>query len=373
MAATDIVTARRTLAATASETTSPDAPLRRPQPAGDWWSFPTGSAPIAAGKAEPGRAGGRDPRRARGNRRDLVRLQRQRLRTAEREPEDRDCRQRHRRDARPDAARFRGILHRLRQPRAVAAVSLPRRRWSGFRAATSPAICASTGNSRALWRRCCRRHDLVWVHDYHLIPLAEELRRLGLAAADRVFPAHAVSGRRDAARCCRTIASLSRRCAPTIWSGSRRYPTWTASATICCAGAVARNSGDGALPGLRPGRAGRGVSDRDRCRRDRGAGGESGRSVAAHAAAARQHPRPGADDRRRPAGLFEGAAGAVRGLFPPARTLSAKRAAARYSCRSRRRRARRFPNTRRSARAWKPPPATSTAASPSSTGRRCAI
>jgi hypothetical protein len=49
--------------------------------------------------------------------------------------------------------------------------------WSS-RGAISPAICASIKCLRKDWRQCCRQ-DLVWVHDYHLIPLGEELRKLG--------------------------------------------------------------------------------------------------------------------------------------------------------------------------------------------------
>ncbi len=56
--------------------------------------------------------------------------------------------------------------------------------------------------------------DLVWVHDYHLIPLADELRRLERPQHDRVFPAHPVPGRRSAAalaeppRACRGAVRL---------------------------------------------------------------------------------------------------------------------------------------------------------------------
>ncbi len=29
------------------------------------------------------------------------------------------------------------------------------------------------------YRRCCGIDDIIWVHDYHLIPLAQELRKRG--------------------------------------------------------------------------------------------------------------------------------------------------------------------------------------------------
>ena len=36
--------------------------------------------------------------------------------------------------------------------------------------------------------------DVIWVHDYHLIPLARELRSLGGQEPDRLLPAHPVAG-----------------------------------------------------------------------------------------------------------------------------------------------------------------------------------
>ncbi len=41
-------------------------------------------------------------------------------------------------------------------------------------------------------RPLLRPDDVIWVHDYHLFPLGEELRRLGVAQSHRVLPAHAI-------------------------------------------------------------------------------------------------------------------------------------------------------------------------------------
>ena len=39
---------------------------------------------------------------------------------------------------------------------------------------------ASTAGSRAYLQPMLRPDDIIWVHDYHLIPLAAELRKLGV-------------------------------------------------------------------------------------------------------------------------------------------------------------------------------------------------
>ncbi len=45
--------------------------------------------------------------------------------------------------------------------------------WRNFRAAISPAICASTSILPTSWYKVLKPDDIVWVHDYHLIPLAK--------------------------------------------------------------------------------------------------------------------------------------------------------------------------------------------------------
>ena len=51
--------------------------------------------------------------------------------------------------------------------------------WPTSTPATSAATGASTSCSRASCCRCCAPTTSIWVHDYHLIPLAAELRALG--------------------------------------------------------------------------------------------------------------------------------------------------------------------------------------------------
>ena len=44
---------------------------------------------------------------------------------------------------------------------------------------------------------CCKPDDIVWVHDYHLIPLAKMLRERGHQQPHRILPACAVSAAGD--------------------------------------------------------------------------------------------------------------------------------------------------------------------------------
>ena len=89
------------------------------------------------------------------------------------------ARQDHLHRHRPRQGRPPGILQRLRQPGALADPALSRRSRRISRVAICPAICGSTTTSPASCTRCCKPDDLVWVHDYHLMPLAKALRDLG--------------------------------------------------------------------------------------------------------------------------------------------------------------------------------------------------
>src|SRR6201984_2902643 len=40
-------------------------------------------------------------------------------------------------------------------------------------------MCGSTNGSRRKWKNLLQPEDIVWVHDYHLMPLAKELRNSG--------------------------------------------------------------------------------------------------------------------------------------------------------------------------------------------------
>ena len=39
-----------------------------------------------------------------------------------------------------------------------------------------------------------RRDDIIWVHDYHFIPMARVLARAGLRQPDRLFHAYSLAG-----------------------------------------------------------------------------------------------------------------------------------------------------------------------------------
>ena len=82
-------------------------------------------------------------------------------------------------DRRPAQGRLSGILQRLRQPGVVADPALPARPRGIHRAAICRAISASTNTSPAIWTRCSSPTTSIWVHDYHLIPLAKALRERG--------------------------------------------------------------------------------------------------------------------------------------------------------------------------------------------------
>jgi hypothetical protein len=148
-------------------------------------------------KGEPRRAGGGDPRCARRNRRVVVRVQRQHHRAPERRAETGHIRQGHRRDARSDAARLRGILRRLRQSRAVAAVPLPAvadrvfaPRPRGLRPG-QPGIRTGTAADAAAGRPGLGAR-------LPPDPVRTRVAAARLERADRIFPAHAVPGGRNA-------------------------------------------------------------------------------------------------------------------------------------------------------------------------------
>ena len=74
-----------------------------------------------------------------------------------------------------------------------------------------------------------RPDDVIWVHDYHLIPLAGELRSSGITSPHRLLPAYPVpAGRADrGAACARATCCTTSR--PATWSASRPRETATTS------------------------------------------------------------------------------------------------------------------------------------------------
>ena len=76
-----------------------------------------------------------------------------------------------------------------------------------------------------------RPDDLVWVHDYHLIPLGRELRRLGVKNRS-ASSCTSLGRRRSSSPRCRGTPTWRRRCSPTTSSASRPPPASTPSPTM---------------------------------------------------------------------------------------------------------------------------------------------
>ena len=138
--------------------------------------------PTAGGKAELGRTGGRDTRRAlqraaasgsvgAARFRNTRRPRRRRIAADGHSPMRRSISR-----GRITSEYYIGYANRVLWPlfhyRPSSLVEFSRRR-------SSAAICASTASSRAPWRRCCCRSDFVWVHDYHLMPLGRRAAQAG--------------------------------------------------------------------------------------------------------------------------------------------------------------------------------------------------
>ena len=82
-----------------------------------------------------------------------------------------------------------------------------------------------------------RADDMVWVHDYHLIPLAALLREHGVRLPHRLLPARA-DAVVDLLAALPSHASCSGRCRPTTSSASRPSATSSASRTTCACSAA---------------------------------------------------------------------------------------------------------------------------------------
>ena len=168
--------------------------------------------------------------------------------------------------------------------------------------------------------RLLRDDDLIWVHDYHLFPLAEELRRLGVRNRIGFFlhtpfvPPALLHALPRAAELLRAMCAYRR----------RRLPHAHLSARVprMCAGNPAWHQGRRRRLHLRrPPRAGDRRSDRHRCRRLR-RHRRPRRAQRRDDAAARKPGRPHARHRRRSARLFQGPGQSVRGVRPAARQVS---------------------------------------------------
>ena len=163
--------------------------------------------------------------------------------------------------------------------------------------------------------------DLVWVHDYHLIPLGRELRRLGLLPADRLFPAYARFRRAELLRVLPNHRDLVEALCAYDLVGFQTESDLHGFRDYLVRWAGAEDLGHGAVRAFGRIVRGAGVPDRHRHRRCRGRGG-SRRRHPPDAPARAEPGRAHLDDRGRSARLFEGPAGAVPGLWPAARNLS---------------------------------------------------
>ena len=125
------------------------------------------------------RAGGRGALAAAAAAGRLVRLERQDLERCEARHHHHRARQSDVRSDRPVEERLCGILQRLREPGALADPALPSRP----RRVPAPRPQRLPAGERAFRQRaspsCCATTTSIWVHDYHLIPLAKMLRERG--------------------------------------------------------------------------------------------------------------------------------------------------------------------------------------------------
>ena len=89
--------------------------------------------------------------------------------------------------------------------------------------------------------------DLIWVHDYHLIPLGRELRRPGRRPTPSASSCTSPGRRRSCSPPCRGTASWSSRCSPTTWWAFRPTSGCGRSNPMCWARRTARWAQDGRL------------------------------------------------------------------------------------------------------------------------------
>ncbi len=89
------------------------------------------------------------------------------------------ARQCHLRRHRSDRGGPQGILQRLCQPRVVADPALSARSRRILSPRSQSDTCGSTTHFARQLHELIKPDDLIWVHDYHLMPLAKALRELG--------------------------------------------------------------------------------------------------------------------------------------------------------------------------------------------------
>ena len=272
------------------------------------------------------------------------------------------------------ATRLRPVLPRLFERDAVAGVPLSQRpdpaRSRGIRR-----LRRVNAGSRSKLAPLLKPDDVIWVHDYHLIPFAQALRDERRDEPRRLFPAYSVSRCADPAQRAAASRTGRSRCAASICSASRpRRPARVlrlhraegGGSVVRHAGKPCEISAFGKT--LKAAAYPIGVYPDEIAALAKTV--ESGRDV--QIVKATLHERK-LDHERRPARLFEGTGRAFPRVRAAARASAAAAQQRVASCRSRRRRAPTWTRTAISASNWKPKRVASTAATRNSTGRRSGI
>ena len=234
----------------------------------------------------------------------------------------------------PSTARSTSISPMARYGRCCISASA----WSTSGARTMKAIARSTAGLPKRWRRCCGRTTWSGCTTIICFPMADGAARLGVT--NRIgFFLHTPFVPPAVLHALPRAPELLRALCATTSSGSTPGPTARPSWTACGNPAVCTPDRRRRLRLARPHVRADRRSDRHRrrgLRRDR----RSRRHAALRRIAAREPRRPRAGDRRRPAGLFQGAGQPLRGVrtvaWPSIPSIADRSA----SCRSPRGRAR---------------------------------
>ena len=129
----------------------------------------------------------------------LVRLERTNRRQRFARDQIHDGRRPHDGNGASDRSRLQRLLSRLFQLGSLAGFSQSARSRS-IRSRLLLPLCRGEPEIRPKLAPLIQPDDVIWIHDYHLLPMALELRRLGIRKSDRVLPAHSGRPRPSASR-----------------------------------------------------------------------------------------------------------------------------------------------------------------------------
>ena len=149
-----------------------------------------------------------------------------------------------------DPEEHESYYHRLRQPRALAALPLPPRSGRPSTGAVGDGYAASTAASP---RRCApllEPDDTIWVHDYHLIPLAALSAPAAASTNRSASSCTSPFRRRRSSRRCRNHQQFERASSPTTSSASRPCATARTSRATSIEQLDCRRLDDGRLKGF---------------------------------------------------------------------------------------------------------------------------